>query len=73
MVLSSPSRSREFKVIFLHYLMHFEKVFLITLPSQIVSEIFNVFCETFSSKNKVWFGLVRLGLIRLDEVLKCSL
>ena len=36
-------------------------IFLITFPSQILSEIFNVFCET-SSKNKVYFGLNKVLL-----------
>ena len=34
---SSPECSREFRIIFLYYLMHFERVFLITFPSQILS------------------------------------
>ena len=37
---SSPECSREFRVVFLHYQMHFEKVFFITF---LVCEIFNVF------------------------------
>ena len=40
---SSPECSREFRVIFLHYQMHYEKVYLITFPSQILS-LWNVQC-----------------------------
>ena len=60
---TSPECSREFRVVFSHYLMHSE-VFLIIFPSQIllVSEIFNVFCETFSSKSKVYFDLNKVLL-----------
>ena len=34
---SSPDCSREFRVILLHYLIHFKEVFLITFPSQSLS------------------------------------
>ena len=52
----SSLRSKEFSFIFLNYLMHFEVFSLLHFCCKflfLVSEIFNVFCETFSSKNKV--------------------
>ena len=64
-------------MVFLHYQMHSEKVFLFTFPSQIFSfEMFNVFYDTFSSGiSEVWFGLnkvllfVNIGLVDLGFML----